>query len=162
MDNTISTIVFLVLFSISAIIVIRTLKKYKMHNARFLFIILFIISLSIAPLYFSRQIIGDSFGSIYQSESLLKTFVLMEMDWMAYPIAIFKTISIGTFMFSIVFISSITIIFTKTVFFLKKMIICLGDEHEEKNIVIRTPYYLDKLYKLNNRRIYLKLNRLLN
>ena len=87
---------------ISGIIIIETLRRFKMRVAYVSFSVLFVICLIYIPFYFGGSAMTSFFSGMFKDQTVADTFISTMQQTLTAPFLLFRSVTLGMALFSII------------------------------------------------------------
>ena len=102
MSNLLLNLFYSVLLIVSGIVIMATLDKFKMRVAKILFGVLFVVCLIYIPFYFGGNMMLSLLSKLFNDQTVAETFVGGMQATLAAPFILFKSVTTGMAIFSII------------------------------------------------------------
>lgn len=162
MNGLLLNIMYSLILIMSGIVIIVTLEHFKMRVARTVFSVFFVICLIYIPFYFGGNAMVPLLSGLFKDTTIAETFALTMRATISAPFLLFKSVTVGVAVFSIIsiiagFIATVTLAIT-VVNYVRKRIRKASFTHRRLKCVILD----DVFYKINYRFLYKRLGRYRN
>lgn len=102
MNSMLLNFLYSIVLIISGVIIIATLDRFKMRVARIAFTVLFIVCLIYIPFYFGGNAMLSFFSGMFKDQTVAETFISTMQETLAAPFFLFKSVTTGMAIFSII------------------------------------------------------------
>ena len=162
MDLFAQNVLYSILLIVSGVIILSTLKHFKMYIARALFMVLFAITLIYIPFYFGGNALFSWAVGTFKDQSVARIFIANVQGILNTPFALFQSVTVGMAVFSVLLLVAAIItavaLTAAVVEFIQNCLQHSTKTHKDvKRIVLRVLRYVN-----NSRFLYKRLERYLN
>lgn len=102
MNSLLLNLIYSLVLIVSGFVIIATLDRFKMRVARIAFTVLFVICLIYIPFYFGGNAMMSFFSGLFKEQAVAETFVGSMQETLAAPFFLFKSVTTGMAIFSII------------------------------------------------------------
>lgn len=102
MNSLLLNLFYSLLLIASGVVIIYTLDRFKMRVACIAFTVLFVICLIYIPFYFGGNAMMSFFSGLFKDQTVAETFVGTMQETLAAPFFLFKSVTTGMAIFSII------------------------------------------------------------
>gem|GEM_PF-3208080 len=161
-DMFMQNVFYCMLFVVSGLIILRSLRKRRMYCAHFLGVVLFLLLSMYIPFYFLGRLSLGTMEWLLEDPGAVEIFSLYMTETLAAPFLFVKGISVGTAIFAFIFtiaglLTTVFVIRTIVEYIRRSAPYLLISRRARRGDVVPAFSYI-----INNRFSYLKLERLLN
>lgn len=102
MNSLLLNLIYSLVLILSGFVIIATLDRFKMRVARIAFTVLFVICLIYIPFYFGGNAMVSLLSGLFKDQTVAETFVGTMQATLAAPFFLFKSVTTGMAIFSII------------------------------------------------------------
>ena len=102
MNSLLLNLIYSLVLIVSGFVIIATLDRFKMRVARIAFTVLFVVCLIYIPFYFGGNAMVSLLSGLFKDQTVAETFVGTMQATLAAPFILFRSVTTGMALFSII------------------------------------------------------------